>query len=88
MRLAALVCLALASAAAAAPARLIIARGAWASFDGRDGYQRHPRQAAYRHADARTANYRCGARPSPPRGRRFQVLPPHPGKCRSEARSG
>ncbi len=33
MRLAALVCLALASAAAAAPARLIIARGAWASFD-------------------------------------------------------
>lgn len=33
MRLAALVCLALASAAAAAPSRLIIARGAWASFD-------------------------------------------------------
>jgi hypothetical protein len=33
MRLAALVCLALASAAAAAPSRLVIARGAWASFD-------------------------------------------------------
>lgn len=33
MRLAALVCLALASATAAAPSRLIIARGAWASFD-------------------------------------------------------
>jgi hypothetical protein len=33
MRLAALLCLAVASAAAAAPSRLIIARGAWASFD-------------------------------------------------------
>lgn len=33
MRLAALIALALASAAAAAPSRLIIARGAWASFD-------------------------------------------------------
>ena len=33
MRFAALVCLALASAAAAAPSRLIIARGAWAAFD-------------------------------------------------------
>jgi hypothetical protein len=33
MRLAAVFCLALASAAAAAPSRLIIARGAWASFD-------------------------------------------------------
>jgi len=33
MRLAALVCVALASAAAAAPSRLIVARGAWASFD-------------------------------------------------------
>lgn len=33
MRLAALVCLALAGAAVAAPSRLIVARGAWASFD-------------------------------------------------------
>ena len=33
MRLAALFCVALASAAAAAPSRLIVARGAWASFD-------------------------------------------------------
>jgi hypothetical protein len=33
MRLAALFCLALATAAAAAPSRLIVARGAWASFD-------------------------------------------------------
>ena len=33
MRLAALICLALASAAAAASSRLIVARGAWASFD-------------------------------------------------------
>ena len=33
MRLAALLCLALAGAAAAAPSRLIFARGAWASFD-------------------------------------------------------
>jgi len=33
MRLAALFCLALATAALAAPSRLIIARGAWASFD-------------------------------------------------------
>ena len=33
MRLAAIVCLALATAAAAAPSRLIIARGNWASFD-------------------------------------------------------
>jgi hypothetical protein len=33
MRLAAIVCLAFASAAAAAPSRLIVASGAWASFD-------------------------------------------------------
>ena len=33
MRLAVFICLALASAAAAAPSRLIVARGAWASFD-------------------------------------------------------
>ena len=33
MRLAAILCLALATAAFAAPSRLIIARGAWASFD-------------------------------------------------------
>lgn len=33
MRLAALILLALASAAAAAPSRLIVARGSWASFD-------------------------------------------------------
>lgn len=33
MRPAALICLAFATAAAAAPSRLIIARGAWASFD-------------------------------------------------------
>jgi hypothetical protein len=33
MRLAACLCLALAGAASAAPSRLIVARGAWASFD-------------------------------------------------------
>jgi len=33
MRLAVLLCLGLASAAAAAPSRLIVARGTWASFD-------------------------------------------------------
>ena len=33
MRLAACLCLALAAAASAAPSRLIVARGAWASFD-------------------------------------------------------
>lgn len=33
MRLAAFICLALASGAAAAPSRLIVARGAWAAFD-------------------------------------------------------
>jgi hypothetical protein len=33
MRLAALLCLAVAGTAAAAPSRLIVARGAWASFD-------------------------------------------------------
>lgn len=33
MRLAAAICLVLASAASAAPSRLIVARGAWASFD-------------------------------------------------------
>ena len=37
-----------------------IKRGAWAAFDGRDGYQRHPRQARYRRLDRRHANYTCG----------------------------
>jgi endonuclease YncB( thermonuclease family) len=54
-----------------------IRAGGWASFDGRDGYQRHPRQAAYRHADAHNANYRCGAQPSPRGG----VAPIGDGDC-------
>ena len=35
--------------------------GAWARYDSRDGYQRHPRQAKYRRVDARHRNY-CGKR--------------------------
>jgi micrococcal nuclease len=54
-----------------------IRAGAWAAFDGRDGYQRHPRQTAYRRADARTANYRCGATPTPGGG----VAPIGNGDC-------
>ena len=54
-----------------------IRAGGWASFDGRDGYQPHPRQAAYRRADARRANYRCGAAPSPGGG----VAPIGDGDC-------
>ncbi len=34
--------------------------GAWARYDSRDGYDRHPRQARYRSLDAAHRNY-CGA---------------------------
>jgi micrococcal nuclease len=34
--------------------------GARARYDGRDGYQRHPKQTAYRTADAHHRSYRCG----------------------------
>jgi endonuclease YncB( thermonuclease family) len=34
--------------------------GARARYDGRDGYQRHPRQGRYHNADAHHTNYRCG----------------------------
>lgn len=33
--------------------------GAWARYDSRDGYQRHPRQVQYHRTDARHRNY-CG----------------------------
>ena len=36
-----------------------IRRGAWARYDSRDGYQRHPREAKYRRVDAHHPNY-CG----------------------------
>ncbi len=38
-----------------------VVRGSKARYDGRDGYQWHPRQAAYRGADARHANFSCGS---------------------------
>jgi endonuclease YncB( thermonuclease family) len=38
-----------------------IRRGAWARYDGRDGYQWHRKQAQYRRIDARVRNY-CGYR--------------------------
>jgi endonuclease YncB( thermonuclease family) len=37
-----------------------IRAGADARYDGRDGYQWHPRQALYHGADRRNANYSCG----------------------------
>jgi hypothetical protein len=39
-----------------------IKSGAWARYDSRDGYQRHPRQAKYRRLDTKQRNY-CGFRP-------------------------
>jgi len=36
-----------------------INHGAWARYDSRDGYQRHPRQAKYHRVDAAHRNY-CG----------------------------
>lgn len=36
-----------------------VAKGSKARYDGRDGYQWHPRQARYRGADARHSDYRC-----------------------------
>lgn len=38
-----------------------IRRGAWARYDGRDGYQWHRKQALYRRIDASVRNY-CGYR--------------------------
>jgi endonuclease YncB( thermonuclease family) len=37
-----------------------IMAGSRARYDGKDGYQWHPRQAKYRGSDARYANYACG----------------------------
>ena len=56
-----------------------IKRGSWAAFDGRDGYQRHPRQDRYRRLDRRHANYSCGQSPSRP------VPPINGGQCPSYA---
>jgi endonuclease YncB( thermonuclease family) len=56
-----------------------IRRGAWAAFDGRDGYQRHPRQDRYRRLDRQHANYNCGTQPSP------SVPPINGGQCPSHA---
>lgn len=36
-----------------------INHGAKARYDSRDGYDRHPREATYRKADSRHADYRC-----------------------------
>jgi endonuclease YncB( thermonuclease family) len=43
-----------------------IRHGAKARYDGRDGYDRHPRQASYRRADRKHADYRCGRNGSQP----------------------
>jgi endonuclease YncB( thermonuclease family) len=37
--------------------------GAWARYDSRDGYQKHPRQSKYRRLDSRQRNY-CGYKPT------------------------
>lgn len=42
-----------------------INKGARARYDSRDGYQKHPREARYRRADAAHPNYKC-SRPVPP----------------------
>ena len=44
-----------------------------ARYDGRDGYERHPRQALYRRADANHPDRDCTTTPPPP--------PPPPGNC-------
>ena len=45
--------------------------GARARYDGRDGYQWHPRQSAYRRLDARRPGYRCaGTTTTPGQGTR------------------
>ena len=36
-----------------------IMKGAKARYDGRDGYQWHPRQSKYRNTDAAYSNYSC-----------------------------
>lgn len=40
-----------------------IRNGAWARYDSRDGYQKHPRQAKYRRIDGRQRDY-CGYKPA------------------------
>lgn len=40
-------------------ANRLITQGAKARYDGRDGYQWHPRQTKYRATDARHRDYRC-----------------------------
>jgi endonuclease YncB( thermonuclease family) len=45
-----------------------------ARYDSRDGYDRHPRQAEYRAADARYPDRDCTPTPPPP-------PPPPPGNC-------
>lgn len=42
--------------------------GARARYDGRDGYQWHPKQGAYRRADANSGGYGCAARGTVPVG--------------------
>jgi endonuclease YncB( thermonuclease family) len=46
--------------------RAQIRAGARARYDGRDGYQWHPRQSAYRRLDARSPGYRCAATTTSP----------------------
>lgn len=38
-----------------------IAAGAKARYDGKDGYQKHPRQGLYRRVDRKNADYPCAA---------------------------
>jgi endonuclease YncB( thermonuclease family) len=38
-----------------------VVTGSKARYDGRDGYQWHPRQSAYRGADARNPDFRCAS---------------------------
>lgn len=59
-----------------------IKAGARARYDGRDGYQAHPRQASYRKADKKFKNYSCAS------GGTSQSYAPVPGtwNCPAKAR--
>jgi endonuclease YncB( thermonuclease family) len=60
-----------------------IRHGAKARYDGRDGYDRHARQKAYRTADANHADYRCSA--TAPSGDKASYAPISKHSCPAKA---
>ncbi len=60
-----------------------IRHGAKARYDGRDGYDRHARQKAYRKADANHADYRCSA--ASPSGNKASYAPISKHSCPAKA---